>query len=185
MISTGPPAAAAAKLASIPLSWFERALLLLLPVGELVALGGELGVHRADLRSQVIVGLVGPVEQCGRTCALARVLRLEQHPEVGARVLVCDRCPPLRDGAQLRPTRLPLLDLLVEGGDLVVEQVVASFDVRVLGGGGGVGIPLGVGGGLTACRGGQQRGPRGRHHEGRDENAPNRRKLAHSHERGR
>ncbi len=88
-------------------------------------------------------------------------------------------------GAQLGPTRLPLLDFLVEGGDLVVDQVVASFDVRVLGRGGGIGIPLGVGGGLTGRRARQERDPGGRHRADRDENAPNRRKLAHSHERGR
>jgi hypothetical protein len=162
-----------------PVELVERALPLLLAGGELVALGGELGVHRPDLRSQVIVGLVGPVEQCGRPRALARVLRLEQHPEVGARVLVCHRCPPLRDGAQLCPTRFPRLDFLVEGGDLVVEQVVASFDVRVLGGCGGIGIPLGIRGGLPARRAGQQRGRYGRDRADRDENAPNRRKLAH------
>ena len=157
---------------------------LLLLGGELVALRDKLGVQRTEIGGQAIVGLVGPVEQRGRTRAFARVLGLEQDPEVGARVLVRNRCPPLRDGAQLRPTRLPGLDLLLERRDLVAEHPVASLDLRVSGGG-FVGLLPGVGGRLTARRARQQRDRAGRDRAGRDENAPDRRKLAHSHEPGR
>src|SRR5947207_2393196 len=81
--------------------------------------------------------------------------------------------PPLRHGAQLRPARLPGLDLLLEGRDLVVELVVASLDLRVLGGGLVPCLP-GVGGGLAARRARQQRDRGGSHGAARDENAPNR-----------
>jgi hypothetical protein len=76
------------------------------------------------------------------------------------------------------------LDLLVEGGDLIVEQEVAGFDVRVLGGS-TVGLLPGIGGRLTARRARLQCDPDSHDRADRDKNAPNRRKLAHSHERGR